>query len=360
MVKGFINMLNREINGLHQAAYLLGFFAICSQVLALVRDRILASQFGAGNVLDLYYSAFRIPDLLFVTIASVVSISVLIPFLINRFEKGQEKVKEFIDSVFSFFFFFMVVSGIVAFFLTPLLMKWIFPVFAQSSSFGELVSLTRILLLSPIFLGFSNLLASITQVHRRFFVYAISPVVYNVGIIFGIIFLYPMFGLQGLGLGVVLGAFLHFAIQIPLVSSQKLLPRLRLNFNINTVKEVVFTSIPRTITVSSNEIAKLFLISFASLFVSGSIAVFNFSLNLQSVPFSIIGVSYSLAAFPTLTRLFSGGNVEEFLRQIITSTRHIIFWSIPVSILFIVLRAQIVRTILGAGAFDWSDTRLTA
>ena len=74
MVKGFINMLNREINGLHQAAYLLGFFAICSQVLALVRDRILASQFGAGNVLDLYYSAFRIPDLLFVTIASVVSI----------------------------------------------------------------------------------------------------------------------------------------------------------------------------------------------------------------------------------------------------------------------------------------------
>ena len=353
-------MLNREINGLHQAAYLLGFFAICSQVLALVRDRILASQFGAGNVLDLYYSAFRIPDLLFVTIASVVSISVLIPFLINRFEKGQEKVKEFIDSVFSFFFFFMVVSGIVAFFLTPLLMKWIFPVFAQSSSFGELVSLTRILLLSPIFLGFSNLLASITQVHRRFFVYAISPVVYNVGIIFGIIFLYPMFGLQGLGLGVVLGAFLHFAIQIPLVSSQKLLPRLRLNFNINTVKEVVFTSIPRTITVSSNEIAKLFLISFASLFVSGSIAVFNFSLNLQSVPFSIIGVSYSLAAFPTLTRLFSGGNVEEFLRQIITSTRHIIFWSIPVSILFIVLRAQIVRTILGAGAFDWSDTRLTA
>jgi len=78
------------------------------------------------------------------------------------------------------------------------------------------------------------------------------------------------------------------------------------------------------------------------------------------VPFSIIGVSYSLAAFPTLTRLFSVGNIEEFLRQIITSTRHIIFWSIPVSILFVVLRAQIVRTILGAGEFNWDDTRLTA
>src|SRR3990167_10365171 len=104
MVKRFLNMLNIEVAGLHQAAYLLGFFAICSQVLALVRDRILASQFGAGNTLDLYYSAFRIPDILFVTVASIVSVSVLIPFLIERFEKGEAEAKEFVDNVFSFFF----------------------------------------------------------------------------------------------------------------------------------------------------------------------------------------------------------------------------------------------------------------
>ena len=104
MVKRFLKLLNVEISGLHQAAYLLGFFAICSQVLALFRDRILASTFGAGDVLDLYYSAFRIPDILFVTVASIVSISVLIPFLIERFEKSDEEAKEFIDTVFSFFF----------------------------------------------------------------------------------------------------------------------------------------------------------------------------------------------------------------------------------------------------------------
>jgi putative peptidoglycan lipid II flippase len=78
------------------------------------------------------------------------------------------------------------------------------------------------------------------------------------------------------------------------------------------------------------------------------------------VPFSIIGISYSLAAFPTLTRLYSGGNHGEFVEQMITSARHIIFWSIPISVLFVVLRAQIVRTILGAGNFNWDDTRLTA
>ena len=360
MVKKFLDLINKEIVGLHQAAYLLGFFAICSQVLALIRDRILASQFGAGNILDLYYSAFRIPDILFVTVASIVSISVLIPFLIERFEKDDNSAKEFIDTVFSFFFCFMVVAGIIAYITAPYFMGFLFPVFVNSGSFPDLILLTRILLLSPVFLGFSNLLASITQVHKRFFVYAMSPVVYNIGIIFGIVFLYPIFGLSGLGFGVAIGAFLHFAIQIPFLFSQKLLPKLHFPIKLSSIRQIIFISLPRTITVSSNEIAELFLISFASFFSVGSIAIFNFSYNLQSVPLSIIGVSYSLAAFPTLTRLFSGGERGLFLEQMINSARHIIFWSIPISVLFIVLRAQIVRTILGAGRFNWDDTRLTA
>ena len=360
MVKRFLNLLNGEIAGIHQAAYLLGFFAICSQVLALFRDRILAAQFGAGDVLDLYYSAFRIPDILFVSIASIVSISVLIPFLTEQFERGQKEAKEFINSVFTFFFCFMAISGLVAYFLAPYLMAFIFPAFAKSNSFGELIGLTRILLLSPIFLGFSNLLASITQVSRRFFIYALSPVLYNIGIIIGIVFFYPIFGLYGLGFGVILGAFFHFAIQLPFIISQKMLPKFHFPIKFNSIKTIILISIPRTITASSSEIAKLFLISMASLFTPGSISVFNFSLNLQSVPFSIIGVSYSLAAFPTLTKLFSNGEKNKFLEQMIISARHIIFWSIPIAVLFIVLRAQIVRTILGAGKFNWDDTRLTA
>lgn len=360
MVKSFLNLLNKEVTSLHQAAYLLGFFAICSQVLALIRDRILAGQFGAGNTLDLYYSAFRIPDILFVTVASIVSISVLIPFLIERFEKGESEAKEFVDTVFSFFFCFMFVVGVSAYLTAPYFMALLFPLFAQTSSFSELVELTRILLLSPVFLGFSNLLASITQIHKRFFIYAISPVVYNVGIILGILFLYPIFGLSGLGYGVILGAFLHFAIQIPFIISKRMFPVFRFPIKFSFIKKIIYTSLPRTITVSSNELAELFLISFASFFIPGSISVFNFSFNLQSVPFSIIGISYSLAAFPTLTRLFGSGNRGEFVLQMINSARHIIFWSVPVAILFIVLRAQIVRTVLGAGRFNWDDTRLTA
>lgn len=360
MVKNILSFLNREINGLHQAAYLLGFFAICSQVLALVRDRILASQFGAGNTLDFYYSAFRIPDIIFVTVASIVSISVLIPFLIEKFEKGQEDGKEFIDSVFTFFFLFILIVCAVAYIFTPHIMARLFPLFVEGGYFSDLVKLTRILLLSPVFLGFSNLLASITQINKRFFVYALSPVVYNVGIIIGILFLYPIFGLAGLGYGVILGAFMHFAIQLPYIKGVGLFPKLRFPIKFDFIKKIIYISLPRTITVSANELAELFLVSFASFFTVGSVSVFNFAFNLQSVPFSVVGISYSLAAFPTLTRLFSNGERGQFLEQMINSTRHIIFWSIHISILFIVLRAQIVRTILGAGRFNWDDTRLTA
>ena len=154
MVKKFINLLHKEITGLHEAAYLLAFFAICSQVLALIRDRILAANFGAGDVLDFYYAAFRIPDILFVTVASVVSISVLIPFLIERFERDDGEAKKFIDMVFSFFFCFMFVTAIVAYILTPYIMRKLFPGFAELPNFSELISLSRILLLSPAFLGF--------------------------------------------------------------------------------------------------------------------------------------------------------------------------------------------------------------
>jgi putative peptidoglycan lipid II flippase len=360
MVKRFLSFISREVTGLHEAAYLLGFFAICSQVLALFRDRILASSFGAGNVLDVYYSAFRIPDILFVTVASVVSVSVLIPFLVERYDKGEKEAKTFIDSVFTFYFCFMVLVGLVAYALTPFLMAKLFPLFTKTGEFESLVKLSRILLLSPVFLGFSNLLASITQINKRYFLYALSPVLYNIGIIFGIKFLYPVFGLSGLGFGVILGAFLHFFIQVPFIVSQKMFPNFSLPIKFEFIKKISLTSLPRTITVSANELAELFLISFASFFVVGSIAIFNFAFNLQSVPFSIIGISYSLAAFPTLTRLFSGGEKDKFVEQMIVSSRHIIFWSVPVSVLFIVLRAQIVRTILGTGRFNWEDTRLTA
>ncbi|MFH1455101.1 MAG: lipid II flippase MurJ [bacterium] len=357
MVKRFFNIFNKEIKGLHEAAYLLAIFAFLSQLLALLRDRIMASSFGTGHTLDIYYSAFRIPDFIFVTIASMISISVLVPFIIEKLKTSEDSAKDFIRSIFLFFSILIILTSIVVFFLIPYIAPFIFK---GLGSYTELIQMSRILLLSPILLGFSNMFASITQVGKRFLVYALCPLFYNVGIILGVLFLYPIFGIYGLAYGVILGAVMHLAIQIPFIIESGLFKPLPIKIDFKLIKDVVFISIPRTITLGMTQISILVLLSLASFMKDGSITIFNFAMNLQNVPLSIIGVSYSIAAFPTLAKCFSCGNKDEFLSHIISGAKHIIFWSIPISILFVVLRAQIVRTIYGAGQFSWSSTKLTA
>jgi putative peptidoglycan lipid II flippase len=352
-------LFHREFSGLHEAAYLLGVFALLSQVLGLVRDRLLAHTFGASQILDIYYASFRIPDLLFVSIASFASATAIVPFFIERKEKGHGEAKKFLNDIFTLFFGAMAAVSLVIFFLMPFLAPYIVPGFSAADQ-GELVMLSRVLLLSPFLLGLSNLIGSVTQSVNKFFVFALSPVLYNAGIIVGIIFLYPMFGLLGIVLGVVFGAFMHFVIQLPVVMKEDFFPQFSRRVNFKAIKKVVLLSLPRTIALSVGNISILVLITFASLISAGSISIFQFSYNLQSVPLSIIGVSYSVAAFPTLAKLFSRGEKQKFLGKVMSAAQHIIFWSLPVIFLFIVLRAQIVRVILGSGQFGWEDTRLTA
>lgn len=360
MVGKIVTFIQKEITGLHEAAYLLGIAAVGSQLLALLRDRLLAHTFGAGNTLDLYYAAFRVPDFLFATIASLVSASVLIPFLAHKFAESHETGKKFFDVIFTVFFVAIVTAAAIAFFAAPALIPLLLPGFRDPASLQILVNLTRILLVSPILLGFSNLFASITQLRSRFFIYAISPLVYNIGIIVGVLVFVPLWGLYGLACGVVLGAFLHMAVQIPFIVSEGLRPSFVRMGEWWRARQAILLSVPRTLAISSSEIAEFFLISLASLLSAGSISVFNFSFNLQSVPLSIIGVSYSLAAFPTMAKYISEGNSRKYVEYVVTATRHIIFLCLPVAALFVVLRAQVVRVVLGSGKFSWDDTRLTA
>jgi len=181
-----------------------------------------------------------------------------------------------------------------------------------------------------------------------------------VGIIVGVLFLYPMFGLSGLAWGVVLGALLHMAIQIPVVIHQQLLPHFKLFIGGFGIPKLVATSLPRTIALASNQLVLLALVALASQMVEGSISVFTFGFNIQGVPLSIIAASYSVAAFPTLAQFFSDGEHSRFFDHMLVAIRHIVFWSMPAMVLFVVLRAQIVRVALGSGAFSWEDTRLTA
>ena len=359
MVRRIIGLINREISGLHEAAYLLAIFAFSSQLLGLVRDRFLAGTFGTSHVLDVYYASFRIPDLLFVLVSALVSASVLVPIFSSNIE-NRDTLKKYIDSLLTIFVAAISVLIILAIIFTPWLLKFVAPGLVGGESVGDLILFTRILLVSPLLLGVSQLFGGIVQSYKKFAIYAISPILYNAGIIVGVVVFYPIFGNVGLIFGVCLGLVLHLVVQLPTISGHGLIPRINFRPDFALVKNVVRLSLPRTIAMTSSQLTLIVLIGIASTMVSGSIAIFNLSFNLQSVPMSIIGVSYSLAAFPTLSRLFSDGSLDKFIAHLINSARHIIFWSLPVMVMFIVLRAQIVRTVLGAGEFNWSDTRLTA
>ena len=359
MVNRAFNFVYQEVRGLHQAAYVLALFAFGSQILAIVRDRLLAHTFGAGVELDLYYAAFRIPDLLFVLFASVLSVYVLLPFVNKHTELDTPQAGgSVLSQVFSIFLVvYVMVAGSLALF-APYFIPTLFPGFV--GEYDTLVVLFQILLLQPFLLGLSSLCGVVTQLNHRFVLYALSPLLYNIGIIIGITFFYPVFGQIGLALGVVLGAVGHLLIQIPFVMSSEYAFSLTSNINWQLIRQVVAVSVPRALTLSVNQIVLLIFISMASLMAAGSVSVFQFAFNLQSVPLAIIGMSYSVAAFPTLSLLHAKRNQNGFNTQLLTALRHIIFWSVPIVALVVVLRAQIVRVLLGSGAFDWSDTRLTA
>ncbi len=367
MVQRILRLINKEFGSVGQAALLLGIFQLLSQILGLLRDRSLAHFLGAGENLDIYYASFRIPDFLFVSVASLFAVTALLPSLaakIGKDENGNPRetspeAQKFFSAVFTVFLGLMVAVSIVAFFLMPVLAPWIAPGL-DAAALQKMILLSRIMLLSPILLGLSNLLGSVTQYFRKFFVFALSPLFYNLGIIVGVIFFYPMFGLAGLAYGVVLGALLHFIIQWPVISKHQFWLKFSFRIDWREIKELMSFSLPRTIGLALNSITLLVLISLATLIEKGSVSIFTFAFNLGSVPIAIIGTSYAIAAFPTLAHFFSTNEFKKFMEHVGVAARQIIFWSLPISFLFIILRAQIVRVILGSGNFSWSDTRLTA
>lgn len=356
-----LKIFTKESGSVNQAAFLLGLLAFLSQILGLFRDRSIAYFIGPSPQLDAYYAAFRVPDLVFVCIASLASITVLIPFLSSRMpgRKVTKEAQKFLGDVFSVFLGLMVFVAIILFFLMPRLIFFIAPGFTPYYQ-GQVILLSRIMLLSPILMGLSNLFGAITQLFHKFFIFSLSPILYNFGIIVGVIFFYPVFGIYGVALGVVLGAFMHFGVQAFASHGCGFSPKLSFSIDFNEVKRVALTSLPRTLGLAFNNIAEISVTAFASFLAAGSISVFNFSYNLQSVPLSIIGVSYAVAAFPTLAQSVSEGRHDLFKEHLKSAARSIVFWSTLATFLFIVLRAQVVRVILGSGSFSWNDTRLVA
>jgi putative peptidoglycan lipid II flippase len=356
MVRQILRRITAPVRGLHQAAYLLAALTLASQALALLRDRTFAHTFGAGQVLDLYYAAFRVPDLVFALVSSLVSAYVIIPRITGM---GREETRRLLSEAASFLF---LVGGGVCVILgifMPQFLALLYPDLVSPSSEAVFVALARLLLVQPILLGLSGVLGSVTQVHRRFVLFALSPVLYNIGIIVGAAVLYPRWGLLGIGVGVVLGAIAYLAINIPVLVEAGVVPRLCLP-DLRHMASIMKDSVPRSLALGVGSVTALALTAIASRLGTGVVSVFTFASNLEAVPLALIGSSYAVAAFPALSEASALEKRGEFTAILSASARHIILWSMVALGLIIVLRAHIVRAVLGTGAFDWNATRLTA
>lgn len=343
------------------AAFVITLAGLASRVLGLLRDRFLASTFGAGDTLDVYYAAFRIPDLIYnLLILGALSAAFIPVFTSLLSHEKKEEAWDLASGIMNLAIVFIAVISIIFAIFAPWLMKIITPGFSPEKM-DQVVYFTRIMFLSPLFLGISGIFGGILTSFKRFLIYSLAPVLYNFGIIVGILFFVRFMGPVGLAWGVVFGAFLHMATQYPAARHLGFRYGWKFiaHFSNGEVRKVFRLMIPRTLGIAINQINLLVITIFASMLASGSLAVFNFAQNLQSVPLGIFGISFSIAVFPTLSHFAAKKDNASFVSAFSQTFRQILFFVIPTSVFILLLRAQLVRVILGAGKFDWEDTKLT-
>ncbi len=353
------NIFNHQTKTVTFGAVILGTAALINGILGLLRDRLLAGRFGAGESLDIYFASFRLPDFIYGILVAGGIIAVFLPIFSGYLNQSKEKAWYFANTVLNCFLVLLIFLCLVLFIFAPFLVRFITPGFSEESK-TLVVSLTRIMLLSPFFFVLSSIFSGILHCFNRFLVYSTAPILYNLGIISGIVFFVPLFGLKGLVFGVVLGAFLHLAIQIPSAILAGFRYRFMLNFKFPGLKKIFRLMIPRTIGAITNHLNLIVITAIASTLFSGSIAIFNFSNNLQKFPIELIGLSFAAAGFPILAKTWAAGQRKEFLEKFFSIFKQTLFLIVPISLLVFLLRAQLIRLILGTGQFGWLETRLTA
>ncbi len=346
-------------SSINSAALIIAAAGILSRVLGLVRDRILAAQFGAGDTLDVYYAAFRVPDFIYNLLILGALSAAFIPVFTSLLAKDEEnEAWSLANNLLNVALLVLLVISTFFAIFTPQLMKLITPGFS-GEKMNQVVQLTRIMFLSPIFLGISGIFGGILNSFKRFLVYSLAPIMYNLGIIIGVLFFVKPLGIAGLAWGVVLGAFFHMLIQYPAVKTTGFSFIPLFHFKNHHLQKVLKLMIPRTMGLAVTQINLLIITIIASTLAAGSLAVFNFANNLQSFPLGIFAIPFTLAVFPVLAHHAAKDERNIFIRNFSQTFRQILYFAVPASVLLIVLRAQTVRVILGSGKFDWEDTILT-
>ena len=358
-------ILTRQSKTLLESSLILGVFTVVGKLVGLLRDRILAGQFGASTELDVYYAAFRIPDLVFNLLILGATSSAIVPIFIEYYQKDKAGAWRIAQNFLNVMVAGVAILSVLVFILAGPIAHLIGPGFSPTET-KILANLMRIMLLSTLIFAVSTILGSILHALQRFLVYALAPVFYNLGIIAGAVFFVPLFerwgysGIYGLGVGVVLGALFHLLIQLPVALREGFRFGTLFNLSDHAFRRMITLMIPRTLALGAYNIGLTIVTSVASLLGSGSITIINLATNLQFVPVSVIGISLATAVFPQLSSHAITQDVPEFKRKL----NHVLWITLIltglIAILIFIFRQLIIDIIFQVGNFKEADRALTA
>lgn len=343
--------LNSSSKSVSQATVILAIAVFLSQLLGLFRDRLLAGTFGAGLDLSIYYAAFRIPDFIYgVLVYGGISV-VFLPFFAEQYAKDKNKVWEFANNVLNVLIGAIVAIAAVCLIFAPPLVKAMAPGFS-GEQLELTVYLTRVMLLSPILFGIASVLAGILQYFNRFLAYGIAPVLYNLGIIAGIVFLTPVFGIAGAAYGVAVGAVFYCLVQFAAAVNAGFKYRFVFHPFDPTLVKAFFLMLPRVFSTAAVQFEYMVLLFIASGLAAGSVTIFNFSNNIYVLPVTMVGVSFAMAAFPAFSKLFAESKFAELGQKFSSVFRQTAFIVIPFGFIMWVLRDSIIAFVYLHGRFS--------
>lgn len=348
---GFRNLI------LH-TAFALTLTSGLSYGLGLLRDRTFSTTFGLSAELDIYNAAFVIPDLFLALLVTGSLAAAFVPIFSNLDEHNKKKASLYTNQIISYgMIILIVVCGIFALIL-PYITDFLVPGFDEVKQ-AEYIHVTRLMLLSPIIFAISNTFGNVLISVKEFFWYGLAPVMYNIGIIIGVFAFAPHFGVFGLVMGTILGALLHLGIRTPSMIRYGWRPAFSLKFS-PEIKETVTLMLPRVAQLGMWQVLLWWFVRLASQLEEGSVTIYAFARNFQSVPISLIGIAIALAAFANLSHIAANKRYKEFASIVRKKSITILSTTTLAAIALALLSYPLIDILLGGGKFDQAAVAATA
>jgi len=333
---------------------------VASRVLGWLRLSVLGATFGGSPDLDAFIAAFKIPDAIFGLLVAGALASAFIPVFTGYLAREREdEAWHVASSVLNALLVLLVAFSAVMWLLAPIVVPTFVTRFSDPGQISLTVDLTRLMLLSPIFMGLSSLTTGILNSYRQFLSGATAPIVYNLVIILFTLFGSPFLGIHAAALGVVVGALVMWLVQLPELTFRRTRYSVSLDLAHPGVRDVLRLAGPRTLALGAVQIVFFVDTFLASGMSTGSLVALNYAFQLLMLPLGVFSIAISAAIFPTLSHFASLGQVNRMRDAVQQGIRWILFLTLPTAILMIVLRRPIVNLLFQYGNFGPAERELT-